>query len=161
MRAITVFIADDHAVFRDGLRSLLSAQSDLRVVGDAANGRSAVRQVLACSPDIVILDIAMPQLNGIEAARQIKEAGSDAKIIILSMHSTKEHVFRALQSGVGGYLLKESAGSEVVEAIRAVHVGRRYLSRKLLDKFGGERSFIESSATGGETPLERLSPRER
>jgi DNA-binding NarL/FixJ family response regulator len=105
--SIHVFLADDHAVVRDGLRFLLEAQPDITVVGDAANGRDAVRLVTEMCPDVVILDIAMPELNGIEAARQICENCPTARVMILSMHSTSEHIFRALQAGVRGYLLKE------------------------------------------------------
>ena len=130
---ITVFLADDHAVVRDGLRLLLEAQPDLSVIGDAANGREAVRRVARLCPDIVVIDIAMPELNGIEAAREIGEVCPSTQIIILSIHSTSEHIFRALQAGARGYLLKESAGIEVVNSVRAVHAGHRYLSQKISD----------------------------
>jgi DNA-binding NarL/FixJ family response regulator len=158
--SITVFLADDHAVVRDGLRFLLEAQHDIKVVGDAANGRDAVRQVAQLCPDVVIVDIAMPDLNGIEATRQIRETRPSAQVIILSMHSTTEHVFRALQAGARGYLLKESAGVEVINAVRAVHDGRRYLSEKIsdqvIDDYVRQRDAVEA-----ESPLARLSPRER
>jgi len=158
--SITVFLADDHAVVRDGLRFLLEAQQDIEVVGDAANGRDAVRQVAQLNPAVVILDIAMPELNGIEAAGQIRETCPSTQVIILSMYSTAEHVFRALQAGARGYLLKESAGIEVVNAVRAVHLGRRYLSQKIsdqvIDDYVRQRGDAET-----ESPLARLSPRER
>jgi DNA-binding NarL/FixJ family response regulator len=118
--AITVLIADDHAVMRDGLRLLMETQEDIQVVGDVANGREAVRQTLQHRPDIVIMDIAMPELNGIEATRQIREASAATRVIILSMHATNEYIFEALQAGARGYLLKESAGGEVIKAVRAV-----------------------------------------
>lgn len=157
---ITLFLADDHAVVRDGLRFLLEAQEDIKVIGDADNGRDAVRQVTQLAPDVVILDIAMPELNGIEAAAQIHEACPSTQIIILSMHSTNEHVFRALRAGARGYLLKESAGVEVVKAIHVVHAGRRYLSQKIsdqvIDDYVSQRETIEE-----ESPLARLSSRER
>ena len=104
---ITVFLADDHAVVRDGLRALLEAQADIRVVGDATNGREAVRQVSKVLPDVVVMDVAMPELNGIDAAEEIAQAHVVSQVIILSMHSTTEHVFRALQAGAQGYVLKE------------------------------------------------------
>jgi len=158
--AITVFLADDHAVVRDGLRVLLEAQPDISVTGDAANGRETVRQVTQLCPDVVIMDIAMPDLNGIEATQQIREVCPSAQVIILSMHSTTEHIFRALQAGARGYLLKESAGIEVVNAIRAVHAGHRYLSQKvsdwLIDDYVRQRQAAEAKG-----PLARLSPRER
>jgi DNA-binding NarL/FixJ family response regulator len=158
--SITVFLADDHAVVRDGLRFLLEAQHDITVIGDAANGRDAVRQVAQLCPDVLIVDIAMPDLNGIEATRQIGETCPSAQVIILSMHSTTEHVFRALQAGARGYLLKESAGVEVINAVRAVHAGHRYLSEKIsdqvIDDYVRQRDAVEA-----ESPLARLSPRER
>ncbi len=158
--SITVFLADDHAVVRDGLRFLLEAQQDIEVIGDAANGRDAVHQVAQLHPDVVILDIAMPELNGIEAARQIGEVCPSAQIIMLSMHSTTEHVFRALQAGARGYLLKKSAGIEVVNAVRAVLAGRRYLSQKISDKVFDDY-VRQREAVQAKTPLARLSPRER
>lgn len=158
--SISVFLADDHAVVRDGLRALLEAQPDVRVIGDAANGRETVRKVAQLCPDVVILDIAMPELNGIEAAREISEVCPDTQLIILSMHATTEHIFRALQAGVRGYLLKESAGIEVVNAVRAVHTGQRYLSQKISDRMVDDYIHQRQSAQA-ESPLARLSPRER
>jgi len=158
--SITVFLADDHAVVRDGLRLLLEAQGDIRVVGDAANGREAVHQVAQLRPDVVIMDIAMPELNGIEATRQIHEACPSAQVVVLSMHYTTEHIFRALQAGARGYLLKESAGIEVVNAVRTVHTGHRYLSQKISDKVIDDY-VRQREAAGARSPLARLSPRER
>jgi DNA-binding NarL/FixJ family response regulator len=157
---INVFLADDHAVVRDGLRFLLEAQPDIRVIGDAANGRDAVRQVAQICPDVVVMDISMPELNGIEAAREISEVCPSTQVIILSVHSTTEHIFRALQAGARGYLLKESAGIEVAQAVRAVHANQRYLSQKISDRLVDDyvRQRQDAQATG---PLARLSPRER
>ena len=158
--SIHVFLADDHAVVRDGLRFLLEAQPDITVVGDAANGRDAVRLVEQLRPDVVIMDIAMPELNGIEAARRVGELCPTARVMILSMHSTSEHIFRALQAGVQGYLLKESAGVEVVNAVRSLHAGQRYLSQKIsnqvLDDYVRQREIAQAKS-----PLAGLSPRER
>ncbi len=157
--SITVFLADDHTIVRDGLRSLLEAQPGIRVIGDAANGREAVRQVAQCCPDVVIMDITMPELNGIEAVRKISQV-CPSRVIILSIHSTTEHIFQALEAGARGYLLKESAGIEVINAVRDVHSGLRYLSQKisakLIDDYVRHRQ-----ATGAKSPLARLSPRER
>jgi DNA-binding NarL/FixJ family response regulator len=158
--SITVFLADDHAVVRDGLRFLLEAEHDIKVVGDAANGRDAVRRVVQLCPDVAIMDIAMPELNGIEAAREIGQVCPSTQVIILSMHSTTEHVFQALQAGARGYLLKESAGIEVVNAVRAVHAGHRYLSPKISD--GLVDDYVrQRQAAEAKSPLARLSPRER
>lgn len=155
---ITVLLADDHAVVRDGLRYLLEAQADISVVGDASDGRQAVQQVKILSPDVVIMDIAMPELNGIEATRQIREISPSTRVIILSMHSTSEHIGQALGAGANGYLLKESAGVEVVKAVRAVYANHSYLSQKLSDKMVED---YHKQASGIVSPLARLSARER
>ena len=158
--SITVFLADDHAVVRDGLRALLEAQPDIRVIGDAADGRETVRRVAQFCPDVAILDIAMPELNGIEAAREIGRVCPATQLIVLSMHSTTEHIVRALQAGVRGYLLKESAGIEVVNAVRAVHAGQRYLSPKISDKIVDDY-VRQRQAAQAPDPLAHLSSRER
>jgi DNA-binding NarL/FixJ family response regulator len=154
---IKVLLADDHPVVRDGLRALLEAQSDIVVVGDVANGREALREVGKLEPDVIVMDIAMPDLNGIEATVQMQDVCPSTKILILSMHSTTEHIFRALKAGARGYLLKDSAGAEVVEAVRVVNAGRRYLSHKIaataIDDYIAERDRT--------SPLESLSRRER
>jgi DNA-binding NarL/FixJ family response regulator len=158
--SIAVFIADDHTVVRDGLRLLIETQSDMKVVSEASNGREAARQVLRTSPDVVIMDIAMPELNGVEATRQIRENCPATKVIILSMHSSSEHIFQALKAGAHGYLLKESAGMEVISAIRVVHSGKRYLSEKIgdqmIDEYIHNREIVETGS-----PLSKLSTRER
>ena len=120
---ISVFLVDDHRILREGLALLLQSQSDIRVVGEAEDGREAVGKILAARPDVVLMDITMPELNGIEAARQIRSESPSTKIIILSVHSDSEHVFQVFQAGVQGYLLKESAGSEVVKAVREMETG--------------------------------------
>lgn len=158
--AITVFLADDHAVVRDGLRAILETQGDIRVVGQAADGREAVRQVQHLCPDIVVMDIAMPELSGIEATQQIREACPTTRIVILSVHATTEHIFRALRAGAKGYLLKESAGQEVVDAIRTVHAGRRYLGLKITERVIDDY-VLQRQVEVGRSPLERLSARER
>ncbi len=157
---ITVYLADDHAVVRDGLRSLLEAQPDITVIGDAADGRVAVQDIAEIRPDVVVMDIAMPELNGIEATHKITQANPSIQVIILSMHSTLEHICRALQAGAHGYLLKESAGIEVVTAVRTVYANHRYLSQKISDKLVDELGYrLEDSIA--KSPLSCLSPRER
>ncbi|MBI3732547.1 MAG: response regulator transcription factor [Chloroflexi bacterium] len=157
---ISVFLADDHMVLCEALRFLLEAQADIRVVGIAANGREAARQVQQLQPNVVIMDISMPELNGIEAALQISKTAPETQVVILSMHSTAEHIYRAFQAGVRGYLLKESAAAEVVDAVRAVHAGRRYLSQRIagavLDDYLHQRDAARTAS-----PLDRLSGRER
>jgi DNA-binding NarL/FixJ family response regulator len=155
--SIAVLLADDHAIVRDGLKTLLEAQSDLRVVGEAANGRDAVTAAAQLKPDVVVMDISMPEMNGVEAARRIRDAREATRVVMLSMHGNAEHVYRALEAGATGYLLKESAGSELVAAIRAVHAGRRYLTEKVnelvIAGYLGEKRAA--------SPLESLSKRER
>lgn len=155
--SINVFLADDHAVVRDGLRSLLEAQGDIHVIGDAANGREAVRQVRQLKPDVVLMDISMPELNGIEATVQIRQACPSVRVLILSMHSSVEHVREALKAGAQGYLLKTSAGTEVVEAVRALHAEGAYLSQKIAGTVIGD--YIRDQHP--ESPLDALSRRER
>lgn len=155
-----VILADDHAVMRDGLRSILNAQKDIAVVGDAGDGHKAVALARDLKPDIAIVDIAMPGLNGIDAARQIREVSPNTKVVILSMHATAEYIFRAFEAGAMGYVLKESAGFEVVDAIRCVCEGKRYLSLRVsstvLDDYLRRRASAD-----GHGPLDSLSPRER
>ena len=156
---ITVFLADDHAVVRDGLRYLLEAQPDLDVVGDAGDGRETVKLVDQRCPDIVIMDIAMPELNGIEATREIGRRCPSAQVIILSMHSTTEHIKRAVKAGARGFLLKESAGVEVVKAVREVHKGECYFSQKISSRLID--SIVRQLCNDeGESQLDKLSPRE-
>jgi DNA-binding NarL/FixJ family response regulator len=153
---IRVLIADDHGVLGEGLRSLIEAQAGLEVVGLARDGRDAVRRALAMQPDIVVMDNAMPVLNGTEAARMIRARSPRIRVVMLSMYSDSVHVQRAFQAGAGGYVLKASAANEVVRAIRTVHGGRRYLSAPLAD------ALLERMASEhAEDPLSRLSARER
>lgn len=158
--SISVFLADDHTIVRDGLRYLLEAQADITVVGDAANGRQTVQLVKQLCPDVAIMDIAMPELNGIDATYQICRDCSATQVIILSMYSTSEHVNRALSAGALGYVLKESAGIELVTAVRTVHAGHHYLSQNLSDRLIDD--YLVHRKTSEEAgPLERLTPRER
>lgn len=159
-KAISVFLADDHAVVRDGLQALLEMKEHITVVGTASDGRETVRRVKELKPDVVIMDVSMPELNGIDATRLILEECLNTQVIILSMHATKEHIQRALRVGAQGYLLKESAGAEVVKAVHSVQAGKRYLcqqvSEVLIDDYVRGRQAEEWS-----NPLEQLSTRER
>ena len=128
---ITVILADDHTVLRDGLRFLLEAQGDIKIVGMAANGQEAIDQASITCPDIILMDISMPVMNGIEATKHICKICEHTKVAILSMHHTTEYMQRALEAGAVGYLLKDSAGTELVTAIRALPSGKRYLSRQV------------------------------
>jgi DNA-binding NarL/FixJ family response regulator len=155
--SITVLIVDDHAVVSEGLRNLIEAQNDMRVVGCVADGREAVNKAKELKPDVVLMDIAMPNLNGIEATHLIRTRLETTQVVILSMHSNQEYVVRALQAGARGYVLKKSASKEVVDAIRTAHQGGRYLSQKLV-----ESAIDELLRDGSITdPLDVLSSRER
>lgn len=137
---------------------ILEAKKDLLVVGTAANGREAVERAEVLMPDIVLMDIAMPDLNGIEATRMICKAAPSIKVIILSMYHTGEHVFRAMQAGARGYLLKESAGAEVVKAIRTVLQGKSYFGQGV-ENPATDRPVKNRRAP--KSPLDSLSGRER
>ncbi|HUR41768.1 MAG TPA: response regulator transcription factor [Verrucomicrobiae bacterium] len=154
---IDILLADDHVIVRDGLRMLLESRGEMKVVGTASDGREAVMESRRLRPHVVVMDISMPTLNGIEAARAITEALPDTKVLILSMEKSPEHVFRALQAGARGYLLKGSAGAELVAAVQAVHGGRRYLGHEINETVVAE--YINKGRP--DSPLENLSARER
>ena len=154
---IRVLIVDDHKVVAEGLDHLLAAQSDIEVVGTARTGREAVRAALDLKPDVVVMDSNMPDLNGIEATRLIRERLGQTRIVILSVLADPMHVVRALRAGASGYVPKSSAGSDVVEAIRAVHKGKRYLHATISDAVMAE--LVEPHADDDRLAL--LSSRER
>jgi DNA-binding NarL/FixJ family response regulator len=157
---IRILVADDHAIVRDGLRLLLNAETDLQVIAEAANGREAVQMNKELKPDLVIMDIGMPELNGIDATERIRTHSPNTQVIILSMYSTGEHIVRALKGGALGYLLKASAGSELVRAVRMVAAKHRYLSLEVSDTLVN-RYLQEIDQEISETPLATLSARER
>ena len=157
---IKVFIVDDHKMVREGFRLLLETDPDIVVLGEAGNGRDAVKKVINESPDVVLMDIAMKGLNGIEATEQIVKEYPAIKVIILSMHSSSLHIFRAFKAGAMGYILKESAGEDVIKAIHMVNNGRMFLGEKV------SRLMVQDYVKTREIkdindPLARLSPRER
>jgi DNA-binding NarL/FixJ family response regulator len=160
MKKIGVLLADDHTLIRAGLRMVVEAQPDLSVVGEAANGREAVAMAQALKPDVVVMDIGMPSLNGIEAARQIRETLPDTQIVMLSMHSDEGYVLRALKAGAKAYLLKDSAEADLAQAIHAAAAGKSFFSpavgKVLLDDY-----MRKLQRSGAEDSYELLSPRER
>ncbi|OPY68622.1 MAG: Oxygen regulatory protein NreC [Syntrophorhabdaceae bacterium PtaU1.Bin034] len=158
--SVTVFLADDHRMVREGFRLLLQTQPDIEVVGESGDGRDAVRQVMKLLPDIVLMDIAMPELNGIEATRQICQACRSTKVIVLSMYSTTQHIYRAFKAGARGYILKESAGDDIIKAIRTVRGGKIYLCDEISEVLVGDY-IREGGRSDTEGPLSRLSSRER
>lgn len=159
-RTITVFLADDHTIVRQGLAKLLEGESNLRVVGEAENGREAVEKVEELKPDIVLMDIAMPMLNGIEATRQIRKVCPQTRIIILSMHSHDRYISELFGLGASGYLLKSSTGTDIIKAIHAALKGETYLSPSISHKvIEGYISLKKKSRQ--EDLYNRLSNRER
>jgi DNA-binding NarL/FixJ family response regulator len=153
---IRVLIADDHAVVAEGLRHVVAAESDLTVVASAEDGRAALQCATELKPDVVVMDIAMPGMNGIEATRAIRDRIPGTRVIILSMHSNPEYVYRALQAGASAFIVKRSAVRELVEAIRSVHAGRHYFSPQIADSLIGRKL-----GSGAPDPLRVLSGRER
>jgi len=152
--AIKILIADDHGVVAEGLKHLVEAQADMEVVACVGDGREAVQQARDLQPDVVLMDLSMPELNGADATRAILQRDPRCRVIVLSMYSDREYVRRALKAGAAGYVVKRSAAKEVVEAIRAVHAGQRYLSPRVADV------VIDDYAEERDDPLARLSARE-
>src|SRR3990172_822104 len=157
---LKVLIVDDHTIVRQGLRAILESHSGFVVVGEAENGREAVRKAQELNPDVVIMDIAMPTLNGLEATRQIKRALPDTKVLALTMYNDEEYVFQILKAGASGYLIKETAASELINAIHSVNSGTPFfspvISRKIMESYLKED---EEKKAKGET--DKLTNREK
>jgi DNA-binding NarL/FixJ family response regulator len=128
MKTITVALADDHQIVRDGIKSLLENETDIEVVGEAANGVEAIELVNKLHPDVLVIDIRMPEMNGIEATKRLYDAGTTTRCMILSMHDDEEYVFRSIESGAQGYLLKDTGKEEFLKAIRTIAKGEKYFS---------------------------------
>ena len=158
MRRTRVLIADDHTIVRHGLVGILNATNDIEVVAQAGNGAEAVTRAIDLKPDIVLLDISMPRLNGLEAARRIRKAVPATHILVLTMHEEEEYVRKMVRAGVSGYIVKDDAVSELIAAIRAVKSGKSWFgpqaSRALADASQDDVSVPDD-------PLERLTNRER
>ena len=157
---ITVFLADDHTIVRQGLAKLLEGEPDLRVIGEAENGREAVVKVEKLKPDIVLMDIAMPMLNGIEATRQIRKICPQTKVIILSMHSHGRYISELFGLGASGYLLKSSTGTDIINAIHTALKGSTYLSPSISDKVIEDYLSLKKKSHQDDL-YNRLSNRER
>ncbi len=160
MKKIRVLVADDHHIVRAGVRLMLNAQEDIEVVGEASDGQEALDLVAKLEPDVVLMDIAMPNLNGLEATRRIKESHPRVQVLALTMHDNEEYFFRLLRAGGSGYLLKKAAPTELVEAIRSVCHGGAYLfpsvARTLVD------DYLHRVASGEEqASYDGLTDRER
>ena len=160
LKEIRILLADDHNVMRAGLKLLLEKQPGFKVIGEASDGYETVEKAVATQPDVVVLDIAMPKLSGIEAAQRISADLPQTAIIILSMHSDEGYVMRALKSGARGYLLKDSGESDLIEAIRVVTQGKAFFSPEI-SRVLAEDYVREIRARGAHDSYDLLSPRER
>jgi DNA-binding NarL/FixJ family response regulator len=156
---IKVLIADDHQIVREGLRSMLEKEPEIRVVGEAEEGRTTLRLARELAPDVIIMDVAMPELNGIEATRQITAEFPTINIIALSMHDDRRFVLNMLKAGAKGYLLKDSAFKELAKAIRAVVANKTYLSSEIADIV--VKDYLASATSDESSVFTMLTPRER
>lgn len=156
--SIRILLADDHRLMRHGLRSLIQGEPDMEVIGEAENGRSAVRLAEELAPDVIVMDVAMPDLNGIEATRQVKDRTPAIEVLALSMHSDGPFVVRMLEAGAAGYLLKDTAFEQLATAIREVSEGRKYLCPEVTGPIVEDYLRRLSEPEVAATPL---SPRER
>ena len=160
MSKITVLLAEDHTIVRKGLRSLLESRADMKVVGEAENGREAIDRVEELRPDVVVMDIGMPGLNGLEATRRIKKRFGDVQVLILTVHTGEEYILQILRAGASGYLVKQAAPAELISAIQAVHRGEAFLSPSISKKVL-EDYVQRAGATAQRDSFERLTDRER
>jgi DNA-binding NarL/FixJ family response regulator len=160
MRKIRILLADDHQLMRSGVRLMLEREPDISVVGEASDGREAVSLVKTLKPEVVVMDIGMPNLNGIEAAHQMTQENPELAIVIVSMHSDESYVLRALKAGARGYLLKDSAEADLIKAIHVVYAGKSFfspaVSKVLLDDY-----VRKLRRSGTEDAYDLLTPRER
>ncbi|TAK33016.1 MAG: response regulator transcription factor [Chloroflexota bacterium] len=160
MSGIRVMLADDHTILRQGIRAILEAHADIQVIGEASDGRETVTKALALKPDVILMDIAMPSMTGLEATRQIKQQSPQTKILILTMHENEEYILQILQSGGSGYVLKRAAASELVHAIRAVYQGDFFLHPAITKALVSD--YLKRVQSGQEvTSYDRLTDRER
>jgi len=153
MEKITVLLAEDHTIVREGLRALLEAQGDIEVVGEAQTGRQAVQLAQRFRPDVIVMDIAMPLLNGLEATRQILKVAPAARVLILSGYSDDEYIRQAVLFGAAGYLIKQTSAASLATAVREVQKGKTFFSPSIADR---ARSFWDESSEGG-----RVSKRDK
>lgn len=157
MNKIKVLLVDDHAIMRDGIRAILSLHDDIDLVGEASEGQEAIEKTRELSPDVVIMDVAMPDMDGIEATRRIRKESPNVKIIMLTQYDNKEYVLSAIKAGAAGYVPKRALGSELVSAVRAANRGESFLypsaAAALIDDYRRQASTAD--------PYEQLTPRER
>ena len=159
MKRTTIVLADDHRIVRQGLRALLAGEADFEVVGEADDGREALELVKRLNPDVLVLDLMMPGLNGLEVARQLPRQSPGVRVVVLSMYDDEGFVLEALANGVSGYVLKDSNSSDLVHAVREVAAGRRYLSPPLSDR--AIEAYQQRAKVGTMDKHETLTTRER
>jgi len=160
MGKIRIFLAEDHTIVRKGIRTLLESEENIEVVGEAADGREVLKKIEGLTPDVVLMDISMPQLNGLEATRQLKKAMPDVKVLVLTVHLNEEYIYHALRAGASGYLVKHVDVTELITAVNAVYRGESYLSpsvsKKVIDEY-----IRKAEENMGEDSLDYLTSRER
>ena len=159
-----ILLAEDHRILREGLRAILQGQPDLALAGEAEDGREAINRARELQPDLVILDLSMPRMDGLSALGEIKRVAPDAKVLVMTVHRTEEYVFKAIEGGADGYLLKDASATELVLAVRSVLAGERYLGAAVASQF--VTAFLRekgrpNGAPVSRSPLETLSARER
>ncbi len=160
MEKIKVLIADDHAIVREGIRMILSLQDDIEVVGEAADGKEAIEKGLSLAPDVILMDIAMPGLGGLEATVEVLKSRPQSKVLVLTQYDNTEYIYRFLKAGAVGYVLKKAVGSDLVAAIRAVSIGKAFIDPLVADKV--IRGFLDKPETAADEVLyEKLSDREK
>lgn len=159
MSRITVVVAEDHTIVRKGICSLIDGKADIQVVGEAEDGREAIDKVTALLPDVVIMDIAMPHLNGLEATRQIKKMFPQIKILALTMYTNEEYILQILQAGASGYVIKQAAPAELISAIHAVYRGDSFLSPSISKTIIDE--YLRHTTPNVPAEHEKLTDRER
>ncbi len=159
MPKIKILIADDHALVREGIRALLNIHEEIEILGEASDGKEAVEKAAQLKPDMILMDIAMPGLGGLEATLEIKKSDPDIKILILSQYDDKEYVSRLLKAGVSGYILKQGVGTDLISAIRAVAKGEFYLYPSITS--GVIDGFLRKGKVEIEDPYEKLTDREK
>jgi len=160
MRKITMLVVDDHIIVRDGICTLLALAGDMEVVGEAANGREGLEKVAKLLPDVVLMDIAMPIMGGLEAIRRIRKEFSETKILVLTQYDDRDHVFPAIQAGANGFVSKTAASSELTSGIRAVFAGESYLSPSIAKLFVEDYQRVALTEDSND-PYEQLTDRER
>jgi DNA-binding NarL/FixJ family response regulator len=159
MPKIRILVADDHALVREGIVAILKLHDDIEVLAEAADGKETVQKAIKLQPDMILLDIAMPGLGGLEATIEIKKSYPDIKILVLSQYDDKEYVSRLIKAGVSGYILKHAVGTDLISAIRAVARGEFYLYSAIASSVIGD--YLSGKESSAEDPYERLTDREK